>query len=305
MTEELRKMWSLAGQLSTQTSRVQRQLDDVRKSMDQLDEEEFVKMMAQMHSTTPPHLLLQENARLRDRNRLLDDEARELAMLLRDHERALETVLGKFRHQTLSMQTAIKQLKLQHMQELAKRNAQLLMYERHTAKLQEALQKLAVHVRQVVQDDSVPRITVEGDASELAQLHQENATLREMLFAMQNINQLADQATRDAWRDDSAEASKIRREHSIESLKSVASEAKKHNEPIAEQDEDEEDDDDEIEWKTPEQSLLEETAIEVFPQRLNPDTVRVLNTHVPWPEDSVTPKVEEVEDAYDDFMTLD
>lgn len=44
---------------------------------------------------------MEENQRLKERNRLLNDEARELSLLLREHEQALEKVLEKFRAQTV------------------------------------------------------------------------------------------------------------------------------------------------------------------------------------------------------------
>jgi uncharacterized protein YlxW (UPF0749 family) len=45
--------------------------------------------------------LLAENARLRERVRSLEEEARELSSLVREHERALESVMDQFRAQAV------------------------------------------------------------------------------------------------------------------------------------------------------------------------------------------------------------
>jgi hypothetical protein len=43
-----------------------------------------------------------ENTRLKDRNRLLEDETRELTQIVREHERTLETIMDRFRTQTVN-----------------------------------------------------------------------------------------------------------------------------------------------------------------------------------------------------------
>ena len=43
-----------------------------------------------------------ENARLRARNRLLEEETRDLTSVVREHERVLETIMDRFRAQSVS-----------------------------------------------------------------------------------------------------------------------------------------------------------------------------------------------------------
>ncbi|RKP26123.1 hypothetical protein SYNPS1DRAFT_28168 [Syncephalis pseudoplumigaleata] len=119
-----------------------------------------------------------ENIRLKDRNRLLEDETRELTQIVREHERALETVMDRFRTQTFMAQQAMSDIQRAHQRALLieqKRNALL---EREMTRLRSVLDHVtgrirhAIHVQHTLDDEE--QLT-------MAQLETENAQLRLLL----------------------------------------------------------------------------------------------------------------------------
>ncbi|KAI9595490.1 hypothetical protein BDF19DRAFT_73748 [Syncephalis fuscata] len=131
--KNMHKIWHLTGQLSSFLSRNQRNLDDLRRRADQCmvrsrqpsvvhingsigsgsvgGSNQTTVMANNLQHTesafipTPAEInqLQMENTRLRQRNCLLEDETRELTSIVKEHERALETIMDRFRAQTFNM----------------------------------------------------------------------------------------------------------------------------------------------------------------------------------------------------------
>lgn len=135
---------------------------------------------------------MEENQRLKERNRLLNDEARELSLLLREHEQALEKVLEKFRAQTLSVQQSLAQLKLQHLQALTKQQQQTTHLEQELIKNKQKMLHFAGLLRQTLGC----ALSEPEQNSQLEQLTLENQILREIISTRDQVNALPLDAAR-------------------------------------------------------------------------------------------------------------
>ncbi|KAI8049457.1 hypothetical protein BDF22DRAFT_180382 [Syncephalis plumigaleata] len=195
--KSMRKIWHLTGQLSTLLSRNQRNLGVLCRGADQYmtrPRQSSVISIQESPSTTTtteyPELPLittpaeiqqiqTENTRLKDRNRLLEDETRELTQIVREHERTLETVMDRFRAQTFMVQQAMSEMQRAHMLTLLAEQKRAVMLDQEVARLKGIIGHInnrvryAVHLQSSLDDEEQQALT---------QLEAENTQLRQLLY---------------------------------------------------------------------------------------------------------------------------
>ncbi|KAI9230482.1 MAG: hypothetical protein DHS80DRAFT_21280 [Piptocephalis tieghemiana] len=198
--QTLRKIWTLTGQLSAQLSRNQQHVEELRRKADTLEAQEAKAAMAhEAQADLHLQLLEEENARLRERNRLLDEEAHDLTRLLREHEAGLSTILDKFRSQALSVQAATMKLRREHAVQMSKEHEKLQRAEAEITMLKDIMARMTGCIRRTLMEEMAKgegeggqEEEEEGEEEEEERtrvaLVTENAHLRQLLHIHQEMH---------------------------------------------------------------------------------------------------------------------